>query len=569
MAHRPPLGPGNPFEAGPGLLSFRAAWAKRLLQPVNVLCIGDSITQGYWASDASLRWFEVFLTRLMQNNGQQVPIGYVPLNGNGLTAYTGRDWTGKANLTDRDHFEGPTLTSMALAADSPGPTGDATFSGVCDRIALLGTSYTSFVGATRINIDGGADINVNFPSYGSDKGSRIWLSTALARGPHSIRVRTQVGQVFGPVIEGCILFDGNGPTVTGGGTGLVSAANFNTGSGLRIYNLSHNGYTTTSWTTTDSRPWHDCMDYFRPHLITVLLGCNDEFTNMSLATYETNLQAMIDQVNTVAASLSPVLQPPSFLFIGMYGTGSDGDMLPYNAVMRKVALRNRKEYIDWYDLMGYVGLQTADVFDLISDLDSPTDGKHPSDQGHQLLGDHLAQWFVNAIGPTGQIPRQPTKSIVANGRVVSDAVLNGTTTVTSATANFQTTDVGKTVSGIGIPIGATITARASTTSITISSAATLSVTGVTMTIADTQPALKIFTDNKVYVDCTTCNQVLRIPTPVGNSSQEFMIKKIDNGPNRVILYCAEGNIDGGAQYDMDTPMHSVTVTSDGSAWWCI
>jgi hypothetical protein len=67
--------------------------------------------------------------------------------------------------------------------------------------------------------------------------------------------------------------------------------------------------------------------------------------------------------------------------------------------------------------------------------------------------------------------------IMENSRHVTDAVTNGTTTLTSATANFQAADVGKIVTGDRIPAGTYITARASTTSVTLSQAASGSGTG--------------------------------------------------------------------------------------------
>jgi hypothetical protein len=79
------------------------------------------------------------------------------------------------------------------------------------------------------------------------------------------------------------------------------------------------------------------------------------------------------------------------------------------------------------------------------------------------------------------------------GRGVNDAVLNGTTTLTSATANFVdgspanhiTSDVGKSISGTGIPLGTTISAVNSATNVTLSQAATVSATGVGIGIAGT------------------------------------------------------------------------------------
>lgn len=83
------------------------------------------------------------------------------------------------------------------------------------------------------------------------------------------------------------------------------------------------------------------------------------------------------------------------------------------------------------------------------------------------------------------------------GRSVEDVVLNSTTTVTSATVNppFSTvnnpsinftSDIGKSISGNGIPAGTIITAVLSPTSITISQAATVTATNVVVTILNLQ-----------------------------------------------------------------------------------
>jgi hypothetical protein len=67
-------------------------------------------------------------------------------------------------------------------------------------------------------------------------------------------------------------------------------------------------------------------------------------------------------------------------------------------------------------------------------------------------------------------------------RQVTDGVTNSTTTVTSATAAFSIGDIGRPVSGAGIPAGTVIAAVASATSITISAPATATASGVTLTL---------------------------------------------------------------------------------------
>lgn len=84
-----------------------------------------------------------------------------------------------------------------------------------------------------------------------------------------------------------------------------------------------------------------------------------------------------------------------------------------------------------------------------------------------------------------------------NGRTYNDLVLNSTATVTSATANFTTADVGKRITGPGIPDNTYIGVRNNATSIGLSSdpaintpvAATATASGVTGTIyGRTSPA---------------------------------------------------------------------------------
>ncbi|MBT2566584.1 SGNH/GDSL hydrolase family protein [Arthrobacter sp. ISL-85] len=68
-------------------------------------------------------------------------------------------------------------------------------------------------------------------------------------------------------------------------------------------------------------------------------------------------------------------------------------------------------------------------------------------------------------------------------RQVTDGVTtSGSTTLTSATANFGAGDIGKTIRGAGIPPLAYMTAFASGTSCTLSAAATASASGVTLQI---------------------------------------------------------------------------------------
>lgn len=101
------------------------------------------------------------------------------------------------------------------------------------------------------------------------------------------------------------------------------------------------------------------------------------------------------------------------------------------------------------------------------------------------LWDVTSSAFVSGAS-TVFAPSQLSTSYVwvfANRRVVTDGITNGTTTVTSATAVFNSTaDAGKAISGIGIPAGTTISSVTNATTIVLSQAATTSASGVTLAI---------------------------------------------------------------------------------------
>lgn len=75
----------------------------------------------------------------------------------------------------------------------------------------------------------------------------------------------------------------------------------------------------------------------------------------------------------------------------------------------------------------------------------------------------------------------------AAARTVSDGATNSNTTVTSATANFTSLDVGAAITGTGIPGATTIASVTNSTTVVISASATATATGVSLTITRTNP----------------------------------------------------------------------------------
>lgn len=88
--------------------------------------------------------------------------------------------------------------------------------------------------------------------------------------------------------------------------------------------------------------------------------------------------------------------------------------------------------------------------------------------------------YTVPAGKTAKIATGVVCNTSGLASVVNDGVLNATTTVTSATANFSAVNVGKSITGTGIPAGATIASVTNATTIVLSAAATATATGVTL-----------------------------------------------------------------------------------------
>jgi len=97
----------------------------------------------------------------------------------------------------------------------------------------------------------------------------------------------------------------------------------------------------------------------------------------------------------------------------------------------------------------------------------------------------------------------------------ADGVENSSTTFTSATANFVANDVGKAITGSGIPAATTIASRTNSTTILLSAAATATATGVSFTIVN---RVEIGGSGTVTTVGVTNNVTNLLTTSVGNAT---------------------------------------------------
>lgn len=99
-------------------------------------------------------------------------------------------------------------------------------------------------------------------------------------------------------------------------------------------------------------------------------------------------------------------------------------------------------------------------------------------------GAKMSSWELSlAVGAYAILAFDWTAQDITVHRSVSDAATtNGDATLTSATAAFTAGDVGKPVSGTGIPAGTTIASVTNATTVELSAAATATAAGVTVNI---------------------------------------------------------------------------------------
>jgi hypothetical protein len=132
-------------------------------------------------------------------------------------------------------------------------------------------------------------------------------------------------------------------------------------------------------------------------------------------------------------------------------------------------------------------------------------------------------------------------------RTVTDGVTTSTSaTVTSATANFTTNDIGRTISGAGIPANSTIITINSGTSVVISANATATATAVSLTISGGGlPTLEVDAANPgAWASGTTQNPngglwIDILPGTIRDSHSNIIsftiqVKYQGNGPNNVV-----------------------------------
>lgn len=377
---RPP-GPGVSGLVSDPLRSARAAWGAGLL---SWLALGDSNTEGFYASSIALRYLDIAKRALESGVAGSAAVGYVPRHS--LTNY-GYTWTTNGALTEFG------TSGLGYAATGPAANGGyIETTQTCNRFWIRYTAGT-LIGQFTVSIDGGAGVVV--PAVvGTIAGGFTWDSGPLSTAAHTVRI-TSSDAVFPSRIEGVMFFNGNGNS--SGAQGSLTAGNALTGTGVRVWNGAKFGTKAITFAAASATTWWtDGLDKIAPRLVTMMFGTNEINAGDVATTMRTNIVAIIDRINTV---MDAAVQPrPSYVLIVPHGTGA----LSTTADAYALAIRNAANdrgcaVFDMREVTGFVGTSAADTYGYTATADGAT-RLHLSDAGHRVLGQLLADYLLRAFG---------------------------------------------------------------------------------------------------------------------------------------------------------------------------
>lgn len=226
----------------------------------NVFVLGDSISEGAWATTYFEGWTHAAQRYLQENLAGAVGgIGHIPairgFDGAGNAGFpesNGDQWVFSNNAAiDRTGTNQYGFGRRSLSL-SPGDTASITFTG--DRFQILYTQLPGS-GVMGVSVDGGATQNISTSGESAASG-RLHTSAPLTRGSHAVTV-SAVSDVV--VLDGGVFFDGD----------------YN--SGITVWDGSHTGFGTAHFDghNASSALWSGGLGQVQPDAVLIALGTND------------------------------------------------------------------------------------------------------------------------------------------------------------------------------------------------------------------------------------------------------------------------------------------------------
>jgi lysophospholipase L1-like esterase len=328
--------------SGTGLARWNQAIGDVSTETVDVVVIGDSITEGNNATTNANRWVELLGTNLIAEHGTQAMVYRPAGDGGGLAS---QPWSFSGGSMVTDYGLGRRARSM-----QNGDTASITFAGT--GFTLVHAGGPGF-GSFDYIVDGGSPVTVN-AGVGSLEGGRFVTVSGLSSGSHDLDIEASGSTI----IEGVI------PRV---GTG-----------GFRIWEAGHGGYGVAEYVDLAALRWSDAIETLDPDLVILMLGGPDYIYSRSSTSFRANMETIIDHIRS--------LGDPSILVLAEWRLGGSNTYAePWSNYVDELAdLVSDDGNLAYLDLVPTFtpGYAPADPGDGLID-----DGTHPTDTGMDVLAD--------------------------------------------------------------------------------------------------------------------------------------------------------------------------------------
>lgn len=357
------------------LMPWYTALAGRQFARCNVVCLGDSITEGQGATN----WDYAWRSRLRDMLRARYP---TPGQSGGGRGFLGAAGSGEGSFTWPSTIAGSPTLSVNVGPKSRW----VQFNGAAQTItfALTGDSadimWTKQPGGGTFSwaVDGGSATNVS-TAAGTDVDGQLTHISLGTPGPHTLVLARVSGTSN---IDGVTEFYGD------------------YSSGIQVHDAGHYGASTANWVSwlgSASGP-AAAIAALSPDLIMITLGTNDQDLNVLPATYQANLQAIITGLK------SQLTAPYPAIVLNMLAprTGQSGLTYPWS---QYVSAAYAVAAADTSGPFGSPGNSLVTVMDFTlgprmegADTDVygvwAVDGVHPDNAGHQMIADALVSFLA-------------------------------------------------------------------------------------------------------------------------------------------------------------------------------
>lgn len=341
-----------------GLRKWYAALANRSTEPVQVLVLGDSNSEGTGATKIGRRWQNVLQDQLRRRfqpaDVDGAAVSYVsagpranPLPDDYPVTNTGGERYG---------------AGLGLRAWIYGLEGEAlTFTFTGDQFQIFHTKGTNG-GRMSITIDGGTATVVDTWQTAVNTSGHVWTSPLLAPGAHTVVVSRQQVSTQQLFIEGFMAFNGDQDA------------------GIRVIDGARHGSTVSTF--AGASQWQNAVKNAGPFGLCIMpWGANDSTSGTTPTTFRTNVEAIITSLRTTAEF------DGSVLLVGMpkRGNATEQTWSDYRAELKAIA--DADADVSWFDLRARMpdrGTPEAIELGLYADE------VHYNDKGQSWIADQIA-----------------------------------------------------------------------------------------------------------------------------------------------------------------------------------